>query len=72
MSNKKNIIQLCENYLQKHKVNMSVEGLFIHFKEIENMNKEFNQYLQKKNFNYILEKIRRNERLKTIVRINYK
>lgn len=51
---------------------MFVEESFIYFKEIENMNKEFNQYLQKKNFNYILEKIRRNERLKTIVRINYK
>lgn len=43
---------------------MSVEELFIHFKEIENTHKEFNQYLQKENLNYTLEKMRRNERLK--------
>ncbi|MBS9774589.1 MAG: hypothetical protein KGV59_05465 [Tenacibaculum sp.] len=64
MNKQQKFIQQCEDYLQKHNINMSIVELFIHFQEIVFLHKEFNSYLKQTDINQSLESMKRNDRLK--------
>ena len=53
-----------QKYIDKHKLDISVEELFIQFEKICLLREEFDLYIETTGIKYELNKMKRNERLK--------